>query len=195
MPPAGASGAEPRVARSPRRVSLREIFLTFLLIGATSFGGGLVAYLRTSVVRSKHWMTDDEFLAALEIAQALPGLNSTNMSVLVGDLLRGWRGAVVAFLGMTLPGTAMVLGLSAVYVELNDNPLVNGVLAGVGAVSVGLLAGVTLQVGQRQLGRAKDLLVVVATALLIEVVHAPFLLVLLTMTPLAVWMYRPRASA
>src|SRR5258708_13425355 len=92
-------------------VSLREIFLTFLAIGATSFGGGVVAYLRNSLVTAKGWLDEPQFLAALEISQALPGLNATNMSVIVGDRLPGPPGPLAAFLGITLPAGILIFPL------------------------------------------------------------------------------------
>src|SRR5215470_1061386 len=89
-------------ASAPSPVSLGELFRTFLVIGATSFGGGVVAYLRENLVTGRRWLDDQEFLAALEISQTLPGLNATNMSIIVGEKLCGVPGAIIAFLGMTL---------------------------------------------------------------------------------------------
>ena len=70
-------------------VTVPQIFRAFLLIGATSFGGGVVAYLRSSLVEKHRWIDDRTFVECLAIGQTLPGLNATNMSVLVGDRLRG----------------------------------------------------------------------------------------------------------
>jgi len=182
----------PAVAAAPSGpVPLREIFLTFLLIGATSFGGGVVAYLRNSLVRAKKWLDEDQFLEALEISQTLPGLNATNMSVIVGDRLRGPWGAVAAFLGMTMPGAAMMTGLGVVYALHKDHAVVSSVLVGVGAAAVGLLASVTIQVGRKQLEHILDLSIVAATVLMISVFHISMPIVLLVLGPIAVFIYRP----
>ncbi|MGC2764727.1 MAG: chromate transporter, partial [Candidatus Acidiferrum sp.] len=69
-------------------VSIGQIFLEFLIIGATSFGG-VVPYLRSSLVTKRHWIDDKEFVEMLSISQSLPGLNATNMAILVGEKLRG----------------------------------------------------------------------------------------------------------
>ena len=53
------------------RVSLGKLFSVFALIGVTSFGGGIVAYLRRSLVEKEKWLNEDCFMAALEIAMAL----------------------------------------------------------------------------------------------------------------------------
>src|SRR5262245_17396673 len=63
----------------PSDVTLGEIFRAFLLIGATSFGGGVVAYLRSSLVTKHGWVDDEKFVELLSISQTLPGLNATNM--------------------------------------------------------------------------------------------------------------------
>ena len=82
MSPSDSTPAKPPV-------SLRAIFIAFLIIGATSFGGGVVAYLRNSLVTKKAWLSDAEFLELMAISNTLPGLNATNMSILVGNKLRG----------------------------------------------------------------------------------------------------------
>src|SRR6516162_9752558 len=77
-----------------------QIFLEFLLIGATSFGGGVVAYLRNGLVANRRWIDDKQFVELLSISQTLPGLNATNMAILVGDRLRGAWGALAAICGV-----------------------------------------------------------------------------------------------
>lgn len=176
------------------RVPLWEIFFTFLIIGATSFGGGVVAYLRNSLVTKKAWLDEEGFMAALEISQALPGLNATNMAVIVGDKLRGPLGGALGFLGITLPGGIMVLVLGVAYASNQGNATVNAILKGVGAASVGLLLAVTLQIGHKQLEKIGDLTIVAATLLLISFLHVSLVIVLLTVAPVAIWMYRPKQS-
>lgn len=190
-----SESAEPLLPskRTLPRVSLWEIFLAFLLIGATSFGGGVVAYLRNTLVTTKAWLDDEEFLAALEISQALPGLNATNMSVIVGDRLRGPIGGIIAFLGMTLPGGALVFALGLVYATHHENEHVTSVLKGVAAASVGLLLSVTLQLGHKQLAKALDLSLVIATVVLVSILKVSLLYVLLILIPIAVFLYRPHA--
>jgi chromate transporter len=179
---------------SIKQVSLFEIFWTFFVIGATSFGGGVVAYLRNSLISVKGWLDEEEFLTALEISQALPGLNATNMAVIVGDRLRGPVGAVLAFLGMTLPGLTIVLILAFLYAGSHDNANATAVLKGVGAASVGVLLAVSLQVGHRQLAKFLDLSIVFLTAILISFVHISLGIVLLTVGPLAIFLYRPHPT-
>ncbi len=176
---------------APAKVSLGKIFAAFALIGVTSFGGGIVAYLRHALVEKEKWLDADEFMGALEIAQTLPGLNSTNMSVIVGRKLRGAIGSVVAVVGMILPGAVILTGLGFAYVALRHDPKVAVILTGVAAAAVGLLLQVTLKIGWKQLIRPKDLLFVVIVFVLVGIFHMSLLVTLVTLAPLAIWMNRP----
>ncbi len=173
------------------RVSLARIFGAFALIGVTSFGGGIVAYLRRALVEEHRWLDKEEFMAALEISQTLPGLNSTNMSVIVGRKLRGPLGAVSAVLGMVLPGAAIVMALGFAYARFRHDPVVAVVLTGVAAAAVGLLLQVTLKIGWKQLVRPKDLAFVVVVFFLVGILHVSLLVTLLCVAPLAIWLNRP----
>ena len=176
------------------RVSLGKIFGVFATIGATSFGGGIVAYLRRALVENEKWLDEDSFMAALEISQTLPGLNSTNMSVIVGRKLRGAAGAVVAVIGMVLPGAIAVTALGFAYVALRHDPKVAVILTGVAAAAVGLLLQVTLKIGWKQLVRPQDLAFVIVVFFLVGILHISLVVTLVTVAPLAIWMNRPRAG-
>ncbi|MDQ0346934.1 chromate transporter [Ancylobacter vacuolatus] len=192
VPGAAPAAEAPPAYAVPQDVRLWDIFVTFLLIGAISFGGGVVAYLRASLVLKKGWLDEEHFLSALEIAQALPGLNATNMSIIVGDRLRGVAGSIVAFTGMTLPGGSMVLALGVAYAANAHNPYVNAALVGVGAAAVGMLSAVTLQIGHKQLGQMLNVAIIAATVLMVSFLHISLVWVLLTVGPVAVFLFRPR---
>lgn len=177
------------------RVGLGEIFRTFLMIGATSFGGGVVAYLRSALVVDRKWLDDDEFMSALEISQTLPGLNATNMSIIVGDRLRGVAGALVGFAGMVIPGSILLFILGALYGQHGHRPLIASALGGVAAAATGLLLATTIQIGRKELHALADLLLVAITTVMVSVFKLPLFVVLLTVGPLAIWWYRPRGVA
>src|ERR1700682_1708843 len=90
------------------QVSLATLFGVFFYIGAPSFGGGVVAYLREHLVSRRKWLDEDHFLASLEIGQTVPGLVSTNVSVIVGSHLRGVGGGGRAARGV---GPSRALGV------------------------------------------------------------------------------------
>ncbi|HLW71193.1 MAG TPA: chromate transporter [Candidatus Binataceae bacterium] len=174
--------------------SLAHIFWVFFYIGATSFGGGVVAYLREHLVERQQWLDADHFLAALEIAETVPGLISTNVSVIVGSRLRGVMGSIVAVLGMTVPGAVVVFALGILYAHFRKNPDVGAVLAGVAAAAVGLILAVTIQIGYRGLRKRLDLAILIPTFILVGVYHISLIPVLVVLAPIAVQLNRPNGD-
>lgn len=173
-------------------VTLWRLFRVFFVLGITSFGGGVVAYLRQALVVKQRWMDDETFLSGLELSQTLPGLNATNMSIYMGERLRGVPGAIVALLGMCLPGTVIVMALGMLYASQARTPAMVMVLGGVGAAAVGLTLATTLQIGKKQLVKPLDLSLVVLTFVVIGVFRVSLVMALLTIGPLSIWLYRPR---
>jgi chromate transporter len=173
------------------RVPLSAIFRTFLTTGAISFGGGAVAYQREYVVSNAKWLGDEDFLDALEISQALPGLNSVNLSVIVGDKLRGIPGAIAAVVGFVLPGAAVIMALGVAWAPQAHNPNLKYFLIGVASAAVGLLSTVTLQLGSKQFANLLDLGIILAAFIAVSFLRFPLFLVLLLIGPAAVWLYRP----
>ena len=84
--------------------ALRSIFFEFLLIGLVSFGGGIMAYERRLLLEKRKWLTNDEFMAILAMGQTMPGLNSVNLAMLSGRVLRLGSG------GCVQPGCGLPVG-------------------------------------------------------------------------------------
>ncbi|MFI5000755.1 MAG: chromate transporter [Reyranellales bacterium] len=174
--------------------SLGKIFWVFLVMGGTSLGGGVVGYLRTGLVVRQRWLDDLAFVELLSISQTLPGLNATNMSILVGDRLRGAWGALVATLGMCLPGATLMITAGYAYGLGGDGPWAKAFLHGIAAGAVGLIVVVMVQLGAKVLKTAADYLFVVATAGAVAFFHVPVPYALLAAGAVAIWWHRPRAK-
>ena len=174
------------------RPQLGELFQVFLTAGAISFGGGVLAYLREYLVRNHGWLSDDDFLDALEVSETLPGLNSVNMSVIVGDRMRGAIGAAVAVVGLMLPGMVVMMTLGVLWEQQRHNENIGHFLVGVAASAVGLLLTVTLQLGHKQFVRPLDLMIIAVTFVAVSVFKVALGWVLLILGPLAIFLYRPR---
>lgn len=179
----------------PGAVGLWSIFLAFLLIGATSVGGGVIAYLRNSLVDKHGWIDDPTFVRMLSISQSLPGLNATNMAILAGDRLRGTLGSVVATVAICLPGGLFMFAVGMAYGIHGNRPIVAAILHSVAAAAVGLVLAVSWQLGRRSLDRLGDLVFVGLAAAGVAVFHLPVPYVLLGVGALAIFWYRPRGSA
>lgn len=175
-------------------VALSQIFRVFFIAGAVSFGGGVVAYLREYLVRASGWLSDEEFMSALEISETLPGLNSVNIAVITGDDMRGVPGAAVAVAGLMIPGAVFVMVLGMLWDQSRKNPYVGHFLLGIAAAAAGLLLVVSLQLGKQQLMKLPDLLIVIVTFLLVSIFKVSLAWVLIGVGTVAIWLYRPRPS-
>lgn len=177
------------------KVSLLDIFVGFLIIGATSFGGGVVAYLRSGLVGRRKWIDDETFVELLSICQTLPGLNASNMAILVGDRLRGTAGAAVALAAICLPGGLMMMAAASAYAAAqaqgSSSNAVTAVLHGISAAAVGMVLAVTFQLGRKTLTHLADFGFVILTVIGVNVLHQSVLLVLAVVGALAIFWYRP----
>lgn len=121
-----------------RPASLTELFLAFSRLALQGFGG-VLAVAQRELVERLQWMSKEDFVETLAIAQVLPGPNIVNLSMMIGDRFFGLRGAVVALAGMLVTPAIIVLVLAAAYSELSRYPVAVNALRGMGAVSAGLI--------------------------------------------------------
>jgi len=125
------------------------LFLTFLKIGATLFGSGyvLLAFLRSEFVVGLGWLTNAQVLDAVAVDQITPGPLFTT-AAFIGYLLSGWTGSILATVAIFLPSFFFVAALSRFLPLLRKTWWASAFLDGVTAVSLGLMAAVSAQLGQ-----------------------------------------------
>jgi chromate transporter len=174
-------------------VSLFDIFLEFLMIGATSFGG-VVPYLRSALVTKRQWIDDKEFVEMLSISQSLPGLNATNMAILVGEKLRGLTGSTVAIVGICLPGTVLMYIVGIFYRQHGDHDWATAALKGVAAAAVGLLLFTVVSLSKKSLSRKFDFVFMAATVVAVNRLHWSVPRALIVVGLLAIMFHRPQGS-
>ena len=140
------------VAAAAAPFSLGALFVTFLKIGSLLYGSGyvLLAFLRAEFVVGLGWLTDRQILDAIAIGQVTPGPVLTT-ATFIGYVLAGPPGAVLATLGIFLPAFVFVAISNPFIPRLRKSPWVSGLLDGVNAASLGLMAGVTVQLAQASL--------------------------------------------
>jgi chromate transporter len=117
-----------------------KLFLTFLKIGAVSFGGGygMIAMIR-DIVLSEGWMTDAELLNFIAVAESTPGPIAVNMATFVGSQQAGLGGALIATLGIVLPSFVVILVIAALIRNLLRFKGVKAFLTGLRPAVVGLV--------------------------------------------------------
>jgi chromate transporter len=178
-------------ATAPIEVSIGQIFMEFLIIGATSFGG-VVPYLRGSLVTKRHWVDDKEFVEMLSISQSLPGLNATNMAILVGEKLRGALGSIAAIIGICLPGAVLMYIVGIFYRIHGEHVWVTAALKGVAAAAVGLLLSTVVSMSKKSLSAKFDFVFIALTVIAVNRLHLGVPRTLIAVGLLAILFHRPR---
>src|SRR5580658_3203181 len=179
------------VAPVTAQVSISQIFLEFLIIGATSFGG-VVPYLRGSLVTKRHWVNDMEFVEMLSISQSLPGLNATNMAILVGEKLRGAMGSIAAIIGICLPGAVLMYIVGIFYRMHGDHIWITAALKGVAAAAVGMVLSTVVGLSKKSLAGKFDFVFMVLTVVAVNRLHQSVARTLVAVGLLAILFHRPR---
>ena len=174
-------------------VSVFDIFKEFLTIGATSFGG-VVPYLRSALVTKRQWIDDKEFVEMLSISQSLPGLNATNMAILVGEKLRGLTGSIAAIIGICLPGAVVMYVVGVFYRLHGDHDWVTASLKGVAAAAVGLILFTVISLSKKALSHKFDFVFMAATVLAVNRLHWSVPRALIVVGVLAILFHRPRST-
>lgn len=158
-----------------------HLFLAFSRLALQGFGG-VLAVAQRELVERLGWMSKEEFVETLAIAQVLPGPNVVNLSMMVGDRFFGVRGAAAALAGMLSAPAVIVLGLAMAYGQLSRHPMAVNALRGMGAVSAGLIlaTGIKLLPALRKspLGRPLALGLAAAAFVLIAWLRWPLVQVL-----------------
>lgn len=120
---------------------LGDILLSFLKIGAFTFGGGyaMIPVIQHEVITRRGWIAEQEFIDLLTLAQTAPGPISLNTAVFVGYKCRGFLGALMAILGVILPSFIVILGVAIFFSEIRDNEWVDAALRGMRPAVVALI--------------------------------------------------------
>jgi chromate transporter len=148
--------------------SLPVLFLNFLKVGATLYGSGyvLLAYLQTDFVRGLGWLTDKQLFDAIAIGQVTPGPVFTT-ATFIGYLLGGVPGALVATLGIFLPSFIYVAIAGRLVDRIRNSTWAGSFLDGVNVAALGLMLGVTLQLGMTAIVDPLTILIALACLVLL----------------------------
>ena len=122
-----------------------KLFLSFIQIGAFSFGGGygMISIIRETVL-SNNWLTESEFLNFIAVAESTPGPIAVNIATFVGSSQGGLLGAVVATLGVVLPSFIIILLIASVLRNLLKYKAVDAFLTGVRPCVVALILAMSV---------------------------------------------------
>jgi len=160
--------------------SLASLFLSFLKLGATAFGGpAMIAYIRRMAVEQKKWIDDASFKNGVAFCQMVPGATAMQAAAYVGLRLRGVSGAAVSFIGFALPTFVLMTVLSALYVQNREMPTVISAFNGLQAIIVSIIANAAIIFGRANIQNWKAAVIAVVAAVLFGFGVSPFLVILL----------------
>jgi chromate transporter len=128
-----------------------ETFKTFFHIGIFTLGGGyaMIPLIEEEVVNKKHWVSKEDMLDLIAIAQSCPGVFAINIATFIGYKLRKTRGAICTTLGTALPSFLIILTIAMFFSQFKDNPFVAAMFRGIRPAVVALIAVPTFRLGQR----------------------------------------------
>jgi len=134
------------------RPSVIQLFVSFLRLGVTAFGGpSMVAYIRTMAVEKKHWLDADTFADGVALCQMIPGATAMQTAAYVGLKTRGVAGAGASFIGFGLPAFLLMMMLAALYTYTRNLPIAVSAFSGLQAIIVAIVANATLSFGKTAL--------------------------------------------
>lgn len=128
-------------AATRHHASAWRVFLIFLRLGLTSFGGPVahLGYFREEFVARRGWLTEDAYADLVALCQFLPGPASSQVGLALGLRQAGWGGALAAWLGFTLP-SALVMALLGLGLVAGQGLMPAGVLHGLKVAAVAVVA-------------------------------------------------------
>ncbi len=129
-------------ASSIAQSSLWSLFITFAHIGLFTIGGGyaMIPLIQKIVVKEKKWVTDDELIDLMAIAQSCPGIFAVNISIFIGYKLRKTPGALMCTLGACLPSFLTILAIALFFQHFRENIYIEKIFRGVRPAVVALIA-------------------------------------------------------
>ncbi len=119
-----------------------ESFKTFFKIGAFTLGGGyaMIPIIESEIVEKRKWISKDEFVDLIAIAQSCPGVFAINLSTFIGYKIKRVPGAICTTLATALPSFIIILLIALFFHSFQDNPVVESIFKGIRPAVVALIA-------------------------------------------------------
>ncbi|MHB1418305.1 MAG: chromate transporter [Bacillota bacterium] len=152
---------------------LWRLFATFLRIGAFTIGGGyaMVPLIEKDIVERHQWLTGEEFIDLLALAQSAPGVLAVNTAINVGYRIGGLAGAASALLGAVLPSFIVILLVASVLLRFQENQYVLSFMRGTRPAVVALLMVSAYTIGKKAVTGSRGVVLAVAAILAVLVLR------------------------
>jgi chromate transporter len=171
-----------------RRATHGEIFAAFFKIGLCGFGG-VAGWVRPVIVEERSWLNDCEFAELLGAANVLPGANTVNLAVMLGDRFQGPSGAATAVFALMLAPLAILIGVASLYDQFASDPAVKSALAGAAAATAGLVIANAYKLLLALRGDRAAMLVAALTFAAAGILHLSLPAILTVAVPASIALY------
>lgn len=169
----------------PPVATFTALFRGFAKIGLLGFGGvGPIA--RHVIVREQKWLSEKDYATLLGVGKVLPGANTVNVAVMLGDRYHGMRGSIVAVSGLLVLPMLVLIVLAVLYQFLDQNPYFNAALQGSACAAAGMVIGMGLKMASKIDLRAHHIVTGLITIVLVVWLKFSLLQVVAVMMPLAI---------
>jgi chromate transporter len=161
-----------------RNTSIGDLFLSFLRLGITSFGGpAMVAHIRELSTERHQWLDETDFKNGVALCQSIPGAIVMQLAAYVGLKVRGISGASAAYIGFALPAFILILILSALYARFNSLPKFISLFNGLQVIVVAIIFNAVLSFGRNIVNDYRSIIVALLSALLFWLGISPFIVI------------------
>ena len=146
-----------------------EGFKTFSRIGMFTIGGGyaMIPLIEADVVDKKQWITREEFIDLVAIAQSCPGIFAVNISIFLGYKLKGVPGSIICATGTILPSFLIILGIALFFQAFRENETIESIFKGIRPAVVALIAAPTFKMAKSAKISWSNVWIPIVSALLI----------------------------
>ena len=130
-----------------------QLFLTYFKIGTFTLGGGyaMLPLIQREIVERKHWISEEEFVNMIALAQAAPGLIAVNSAIFIGWRCGGWKGVLGAVLGAVIPSFVIILSIAMVFTKWKNLPTIEAIFKGIRPAVVALIAAPLVGMAKREI--------------------------------------------
>ena len=161
---------------------LFKLFSTFFKIGAFTFGGGyaMLPLIEAEIVEKNDWLSSEDFLDIIAMAQSAPGAVAVNSSIFIGYKLKGFRGAAACLLGTVLPSFTIILIVATLLYQYRENPIIDRAFYGIRAAVVALIVAAVYKLGKKSKIKLTGILVGLTVVLAIAFLRvSPIMVIIL----------------
>lgn len=164
---------------APHGPTLTKLFLSFLRLGLTAFGGpAMMAHVGELVVKKQKWLDQQTFRTGVVLSQSIPGATVMQSVAYVGLHMKGILGVVVSYIGFALPAFLLMLIFSSLYAVSRSLPWVAPVFSGLQVIVVAIVANATFTFGKSSLKHYAQMGIAAASALALFFAVSPFYVIL-----------------